>query len=221
MSIGESHIQLKMGVSIMNQQQVGLWAKAAAGLLMAVAAFGACAQQVIVYTYQGQAFSTQYDASGRIDDSGSPVYYTDIDEPGIAFSFIVDAPIQAGQTVSLAGFMGVMGQNGSFASWNFQNCQYSACLISKNASNEEIQDSASWYAGHGTIQQFNLNEPGTWSQRAVTIGPYDGVLTSHYYMREAYVVEWVRPVPEADAGLMAVLGAAAVGVLARRQSRTA
>ena len=67
MSIGESHIQLKMGVSIMNQQQVGLWAKAAAGLLMAVAAFGACAQQVIVYTYQGQAFSTQYDASGRIE----------------------------------------------------------------------------------------------------------------------------------------------------------
>lgn len=204
----------------MNHQQVGLWAKAAAGLLTAVTAFGAGAQQVIVYTYQGQAFSTQYDSSGRNDDSGSPVYYTDIDEPGIAFSFIVDASIQAGQAVSLSGFTGVMGQNGSFASWTFQNCQYNACLSSKNLTSE-VMDSASWYQGHGTIQQFNLNAPGTWSQRAVTIGPYDGALVSHYYMKEAYVIPWVRPVPEANAGLMAVLGVAAVGALARRKALTA
>lgn len=160
----------------MNIRHIGLSAKAAAGLLTALAAFGASAEQVILYTYQGQAFTTQYDASGRNDDFGSPVYYTDIDGPGIAFSFMVDQPIQAGQTVSLAGFTGVMGQNGSFASWTFQNCQYSACLSSQN-SGVEVKDSASWYAGHGNIQQFNLNDPGTWSQRAITIGPCEATTT--------------------------------------------
>lgn len=40
-------------------------------------------------------------------------------------------------------------------------------------------------------------------------------------MKEAYPVEWVRPVPEADASLMAVLGLAAVGALARRKAQAA
>lgn len=215
--------QHKTGILAMNKTQPWLGARTAVGLLTACAAFGAHAQQVTIYTYQGQAFTTQNDGSNRFDDDGPPVgweYTTDIDGPGIAFSFIVDGPIESGQTVSLRWFSGVMGQNGSFQSWNYENCDVGSCLVSRN-STDGVKDSLAWFQGHGVVEQFNLNAPGTWSNRVVTIGPKDGYLQHEYYSQRANAIAWVRPVPEADTSLMAVLGLAAVGALARRKARTA
>lgn len=206
----------------MNNQYFGFATKAAAGLLVTLSAFSACAEQVIIYTYQGHALTTERDSTGR-SDFGSPPRDKQIDKPGVAFSLVVDQPIQAGQKISLTNFTGVMGQNGSFEWWDFLACPFETCYKSTSVLGDS-KDSISYYIGHGDVTSFNENTPGVWSHQATTISAdnrdkYDSYY--HFYTNTAYVVEWAPPVPEADAGLMAVLGVAAVGTLARRKARTA
>lgn len=217
----------------MNNRPVGLWVKAVAGLLTSLIAFGACAEQAFIYTYQGQAFTTIYTS----DYKGGQ--YSPTDGPGIAFSIMVAAPIHAGQTVSLhnldlfhdneffAGtpnaetdtreniFTGVMGQNGSFESWDFT----SGTVYSVFSEHSEYSAAATsdWqYVSMTDWMRFNRNTPGVWTQSVVSI---DSGNASR--LNSVYRVNWVSPVPEADATLMAVLGVAAVGALARRKAHTA
>jgi hypothetical protein len=217
----------------MNNRQIGLWAKAAAGLLTALIACGASAEQAFVYTYQGQALTTEF-----TDDSRTGPRYTPIDAPGIAFSIMVSAPLQAGQTVSLHNmdlfhdnelfpgaanaendtrdntFTGVMGQNGSFETWDFtSDTVYSN--ISDHSTHSTAKTSDWQYASIVDWMRYNLNTPGVWTQRVVSINADNASR-----LNSVYRVDWVSPVPEADAMLMAVLGVVAVGALARRKALT-
>lgn len=204
----------------MNKRQVDLLLKAVTGALTGLTAFSALGAEqwgeAVVYTYQGQAL-THLTISGRDGTSNF-----DVNEPGVAFSVMVNEPIQAGQTFSFSGsiglfhneFTGVMGQSGFFESWSYQSCDIASCRFSTNSpSSNDARDS--FIVGtSGLPTYYNQGAPGVWNQAVVATGP-----NNYYLVNSAFPVAWVSPVPEVNASMLALLGLAAVGALARRKAK--
>lgn len=199
----------------MNQRHLRLAAKLSAGALAALTTFGALAQQAtesILYTYQGQAL-TDSSRDARAGSSSGQIY-----DPGIAFSFYLEAPLVAGESVSFKqadgwySFTGVMGENGAFDTWSFEKWLSGDYAVHSHYSEGLGSDGTEFWTT-ARLRTWNSNQPGVWTSAVVTQLPPG----------EAYrvprMIAWVNPVPEADASVMALLGLAAVGVLARRKAK--
>lgn len=199
----------------MNKRHLRLAGRLVAGALAALTTFGAFAQQAtesVLYTYQGQAL-TDNSWSGRAGSYGGKIY-----NPGVAFSFYLKAPLAAGESISFKeaqgwySFEGVMGEAGVFKTWDFQIWKAPEYEEHSHYSEGLGSDGSKWY-GTASISEWNSNQPGVWKSTAVT-----GLPAGSSY-NTAYAIPWVNPVPEADASVMAVLGLAAAGVLARRKAK--
>lgn len=200
----------------MNERHLRLAARLTAGALAALTTFGALAQQVtesVLYTYQGQAL-TDYWRDARAGSGGGKIY-----DPGVAFSFYLKAPLEAGESISFKdaqgwySFEGVMGEAGVFKTWDFQMWKAPEYEEHSRYSEGLGSDGSKWY-GTSYISKWNSHQPGVWTSTMVTGLPAGSAYNT------AYAIPWVNPVPEADASVMAVLGLAAVGVLARRKATT-
>lgn len=189
-------------------------AAALAALISLQAPARAASTETVLYTYQGQAL-TYYERYGRegLEESRQ------VNLPGVAFNFYLEAPLKAGETISFQNpwdtsrtFYGVMGENGLFDTWYFSSWVndytqgQSNFRSSENAGNDGF---STVYPSPPTIT-INAGKPGTWTANAAD-------LPTGLNYRTAYAIPWVNPVPEADASVMAVLGLAAVGTLARRK----
>jgi len=197
----------------MNHRHIRLAITLTAGAMAALTALNSHAESVL-YTYQGQAL-TDYSYSARAGYVSGKTY-----DPGVAFSFYLDAPLAAGQSVSFSEpqgwytFNGVMGQDGAFETWDFliwkaddyeEHSRYSAGMGSDGSVN--------YFSGLSTTSKWNSHQPGVWTSTQVA------ALPSGKAYNTAYAIPWVNPVPEADASVMAVLGLVAVGTLARRKAK--
>lgn len=197
----------------MNHRHIRLAITLTAGAMAALAALSSHAESVL-YTYQGQAL-TNYSYSSRGGYGSGKTY-----DPGVAFSFYLDAPLAAGQSVSFKEpdgrytFNGVMGQDGAFETWDFliwkapdyeEHSRYSAGMGSDGSVN--------YFSGLSTTSTWNSHQPGVWTSTQVA-----GLPSGKAY-NTAYAIPWVNPVPEADASVMAVLGLVAVGALAHRKAK--
>lgn len=197
-----------------HQRRIRLTAKFTAGALAALCTFGALAQQTstaVLYTYQGQAL-TNYSSTSKWGGTVTGKTYL----PGVAFSFYLEKPLQAGESISFEyyanTFSGVMGDNGAFETW-----MYTGWL-----GDSDIRETSNFSKGMGhdsieaVLRNYNSwvdHKPGLWTSTNVT------GLPSGMPYQFTQIVPWVNPVPEADASVMAVLGLAAVGVLARRKAK--
>lgn len=197
----------------MNHRHIRLAIALAAGALAALTSLSSHAEPIL-YTYQGQAL-TNYSYSARAGYVSGKTY-----DPGVAFSFYLDAPLAAGQSVSFEeaqgwhAFNGVMGQDGAFETWDFkiwkapdyeEHSHYSAGMGSDGSVN--------YFSGLSTTSKWNSHKPGVWTSTPVT------ALPSGKAYNTAFAIPWVNPVPEADASVMALLGLVAVGAVARRKAK--
>lgn len=198
----------------MNHRHLRLAVGLTAATLATLITFGAHAQQTaesVLYTYQGQAL-TNYSRDARAGSSTGKIYH-----PGVAFSFYLKAPLEVGESVSFKepqgwySFTGVMGEGGVFQTWDFEIWKAPEYGEHSHYSGGLGSDGTKWY-GTAYISEWNSNQPGVWKSTSLT------ALPSGKAYNTAYSIPWVNPVPEADASVMAVLGLAAVGVLARRKS---
>lgn len=198
----------------MNHRHVHLAVRLTAGALAALSTFGALAAEPILYTYQGQAL-TDYSYSARAGYVSGKTY-----DPGVAFGFYLEAPLEAGQSVSFEqadgwySFNGVMGQDGAFQTWDFiiwkapdyeEHSRYSA--------GKGSDGSVNYFSGLSTTSKWNSHQPGVWTSTPVT------ALPSGKAYNTAFAIPWVNPDPEADASVMALLGLAAVVGVARRKAK--
>lgn len=199
----------------MNERHLRLAARLTAGALAALTTFGAVAQQAaesVLYTYQGQAL-TDASRDARAGSSSSKIY-----DPGIAFSFYLDAPLEVGESVSLDRwqglykFTGVMGEEGAFDTWSFEGWKSFDYLEYSRYSGGLGSDGTDFWTT-ARLQTWNINQPGVWTSTVVKELPPGMTHDTLYF------IPWVNPVPEADASVMAVLGLTAVGLLARRKAK--
>lgn len=168
----------------------------------------------VLYTYQGQAL-TNYSYSARSGYVTGKTY-----DPGVAFSFYLDAPPAAGQSVSFKEpqgwytFNGTMGQDGAFETWDFMIWKAPDYEEHSHYSEGKGSDGTrNYFSGSSATSTWNSHQPGVWKSTSVS------ALPSGKAYNTAYAIPWVNPVPEADASVMAVLGLAAVGAMARRQAK--
>lgn len=199
----------------MNERHLRLAARLTVGALAGLTALGASAQQgaeSILYTYQGQALTDSW-RDARAGSSGAKIH-----DPGVAFSFYLKAPLEAGESVSFKdaqgwySFEGVMGEAGVFKTWDFQMWKASEYEEHSHYSEGLGSDGSRWY-GTSYISKWNSHQPGVWTTTVVTELPAGSLYNT------AYAIPWVNPVPEANASVMAMLGLAAVGVLAGRKAK--
>lgn len=188
-----------------------------AALIWVQATAQAASTETVLYTYQGQAL-TSYFRYGRegLEESN------EVNLPGVAFSFYLEAPLKAGETISFQNpwdtsptFYGVMGDSGVFETWFFSSWvnEYTQGQSNYRRSENAGNDGFSYVHPSPIIYTANGNRPGTWTSTVVTALP-----TGLNY-RTAYAIPWVNPVPEANASVMAMLGLAAVGMLAGRKAK--
>lgn len=199
----------------MNHRHIRLAALLTAGALVALSTSGAFAQQAteaILYTYQGQAL-TNHSRQANAGSSSGTGY-----SPGIAFSFYVQQPLQIGQSVSfdrdggIATFTGVMGEDGAFETWSYREWKYYDYLEYSHYSGGQGSDGTEFWTT-AFLQTWNANRPGVWTSTVEQALPFGKTYNA------PYAIAWVNPVPEADASVMAVLGLAAVGFMARRKAK--
>lgn len=178
--------------------------------LSAYAALGT--NQAVEYLYVGNKFDH---ASGS-NRGGSYDGPTDTDFK-ISFSFLMTDFIQPGQAIDLSDrlgfFKGVMGDGGQFSSWSFSWCDdyKDSCFGSTKMASGTYDDQ--WWMQRSRM--YNVNQPGTWQVNIVDAPP-----SSAYYGLATPVGREPSVVPEPRTGVMAILGLAAVGALARRQTKT-
>lgn len=213
----------------MKHRTVGLVARAAAGALVAAAAFGACAEQAYLYTYQGNPFTWRFDDYSYKGGGNGPIL-----SPGLAFSIMLPEPLVAGQAIQLSNedlypgdedawdpgldtrynnFSGVMGENGAFQSWSIDSSNGLNINERSVYSALQARDSSeccSTILGQGA---YNLNAPGTWTRSVVETSAENA-----FRLNTIYRVDVTTPLPEIGSTWMALLGVAAVGFVARRRT---
>lgn len=162
--------------------------------------------QAIEYVYRGNNLDHRFTMS----PGGVNEFEVDVD--GIDFSFFTLDYIQAGQTVQLThangSFTGVMGDGDQFSTWNFV-WYGGAEFTSINAFGWAEDQIGNW--PHTTT--YNNNKPGVWEARLVTMGEW------HPTYGVAAPLGQQTLVPEPSSHVMALLGLAVVGALARRTAK--
>lgn len=139
-------------------------------------------------------------------------YAADVDVDGIDFSFYMPDYIQAGQTINLkdnqGSFTGVMGAGNQFSSWNF--AWYGGAAFTSIKAEVWAEDRIT-NIPHTTT--YNADKPGIWEIRLVTLGDL------HPLYGVAAPLGQQTLVPEPSTNVMALLGLAAIGALARRKAK--
>lgn len=167
--------------------------------------------QAVEYLYVGNTFD-RASGSGHGGSYDGP----SVTDFKISFSFLMTDFIQPGQVIDLSDrlgfFKGVMGDSGQFNSWSFNWCDdyKDSCFGSKNTATSTYDDQ--WWMQRQRM--YNINQPGTWQVNIVAKPP-----SSAYYGLATPVGREPSVVPEPSGGLMAVLGVAAMGALARRKGK--
>lgn len=162
--------------------------------------------EAIEYVYRGN----NLDHFFTMSPGGS--YEFDVDVDGIDFSFFTLDYIQAGQTVQLThangSFTGVMGGGDQFSKWNF--AWYGGADFTSIKADGWAEDQIrNW--PHTTT--YNRNKPGVWEARLVTMGE------RHPPYGVAAPLGQQTLVPEPSSHVMALLGLALVGALARSKAK--
>lgn len=199
----------------MKQGHIRLAITLTAGAVAALSALSSHAESIL-YTYQGQAL-TDY---SRYTKSG--ISYSKAYSPGIGFSFYLEEPLDIGESVSLSyadgvnaftgnTFTGVMGENGAFDSWRFDGWKAPDYLEYSHYSGGLGSDGTDFWT-FTFVQTWNTNKPGVWTATTVKTLPTGMTYGAPHF------IAWVNPVPEADASVMALLGLAAAGAVARRKA---
>lgn len=208
---------------------MGLVARAAAGALVAAAAFGACAEQAYLYNYQGNPFTWRFDDWSYKGGGNGPIL-----SPGLAFSIMLPEPLVAGQAIQLYNedvypgdegavypglqtrynnFSGVMGENGAFQSWSIDSTngldinEHSVYSALQARDSSECCSSILWRG------EYNLNAPGTWTRSVIETSAENA-----FRLNTIYRVDVTTPLPEVGSTWLALLGVAAGGFVARRRT---
>lgn len=162
--------------------------------------------EAIEYVYRGNNLD-HWEISGP---GGS--YALDVDVDGIDFSFFMPDYIQAGQNIELnnenGSFTGVMGVGDQFSTWNF--AWYVAADFKSVKANAWAEDRITNWP-HTTT--YNENKPGVWEIRLVTMGDW------HPPYGVAAPLGQQTMVPEPSTIVMALLGLAFTGAVARRKAK--
>lgn len=162
--------------------------------------------EAIEYVYRGNNLD-----HWEISSPGGS-HSADVDVDGIDFSFFTLDYIQAGQTIQLThangSFTGVMGSGDQFSTWNF--AWYGGADFTSIKAGSWAEDRIrNW--PHTTT--YNENKPGVWEVRLVTMGD------RHPPYGVAAPLGQQTLVPEPSSHVMALLGLAVMGVLARSKAK--